>query len=66
MCIMALTVNTNMAAMSAANSLNSTQGSLADTLGRVSSGMRITKAADDAAKSWRDAMNAPIVPIPGS
>ena len=46
---MALTVNTNMAAMSAANSLNSTQGNLAETLGRVSSGMRITKAADDAA-----------------
>ena len=46
---MALTVNTNMAAMSAANSLNSTQGSLAETLGRVSSGLRITKAADDAA-----------------
>jgi flagellin len=49
MCIMALTVNTNMAAISAANTLNQTQGSLSDTLGRVSSGMRITKAADDAA-----------------
>jgi len=49
MCIMALTVNTNMAAISAANTLNSTQGSLSETLGRVSSGMRITKAADDAA-----------------
>jgi len=46
---MALTVNTNMAAISAANTLNSTQGSLSETLGRVSSGMRITKAADDAA-----------------
>jgi len=49
MCIMALTVNTNMAAISAANTLNQTQGSLSATLGRVSSGMRITKAADDAA-----------------
>ena len=46
---MALTVNTNMAAMSAANTLNNTQGSLSSTLSRVSSGMRITKAADDAA-----------------
>jgi flagellin len=49
MYIMALTVNTNMAAMSAANTLNNTQGSLSNTLSRVSSGMRITKAADDAA-----------------
>jgi flagellin len=49
MYIMALTVNTNMAAMSAANTLNNTQGSLSSTLSRVSSGMRITKAADDAA-----------------
>jgi len=46
---MALTVNTNMAALAAANSLNSTQGSLSNTLARVSSGLRITKAADDAA-----------------
>jgi flagellin len=49
MYIMALTVNTNMAAMSAANTLNNTQGSLSNTLSRVSSGMRINKAADDAA-----------------
>jgi flagellin len=37
--------------MSAANSLNSTQGSLKNTLARVSSGLRVTKAADDAAGS---------------
>jgi flagellin len=49
MCIMALTVNTNMAAIGAANTLNNTQGALSSTLARVSSGMRITKAADDAA-----------------
>ena len=49
MCIMALTVNTNMAAMAAANTLNSTQGALSNTLARVSSGLRVTKAADDAA-----------------
>jgi flagellin len=46
---MALTVNTNMAAMRASSSLNNTQGSLSSTLARVSSGLRITKAADDAA-----------------
>jgi flagellin len=49
MYIMALTVNTNMAAANAANALNLTQGSLSNTLARVSSGLRITKAADDAA-----------------
>lgn len=48
---MALTVNTNMAALGAANTLNSTQGSLSQTLARVSSGLRVTKAADDAAGS---------------
>ena len=48
---MALTVNTNMAALGAANTLNSTQGSLSQTLSRVSSGLRVTKAADDAAGS---------------
>ena len=46
---MALTVNTNMAAMAAANTLNNTQGALSNTLARVSSGLRVTKAADDAA-----------------
>jgi len=46
---MALTVNTNMAAMGAANTLNNTQGALSSTLARVSSGLRVTKAADDAA-----------------
>ncbi|MEC8192994.1 MAG: flagellin [Myxococcota bacterium] len=46
---MALTVNTNVTAMSAANTLNNTQGALSQTLARVSSGMRITRAADDAA-----------------
>jgi flagellin len=51
MYIMALTVNTNMAALRAANTLNSTQGSLSQTLSRVSSGLRVEKAADDAAGS---------------
>ncbi len=48
---MSLTVNTNLSAMTAANSLNSTQASLSNTLARVSSGLRVNKAADDAAGS---------------
>ena len=48
---MSLTVNTNLSALSAANNLNRTQGQLSLTLSRVSSGMRVTKAADDAAGS---------------
>lgn len=48
---MSLTVNTNLSAMSAANSLNTTQGNLSATLARISSGYRVTKAADDAAGS---------------
>jgi flagellin len=46
---MALTVRTNLSAMNAANSLSNTQNSLSNTLGRISSGMRINSAADDAA-----------------
>ena len=38
-----------MAAMRASNTLNNTQGALSSTLSRVSSGLRVTKAADDAA-----------------
>ena len=48
---MALTVNTNVTALGAANTLNSTQGALSQTLARVSSGLRVTRAADDAAGS---------------
>jgi flagellin len=46
---MALTVNTNMASMNALNNLNRTNRSLSSTLGRVSSGLRINNASDDAA-----------------
>ncbi|HIA01591.1 MAG TPA: flagellin FliC, partial [Myxococcales bacterium] len=46
---MALTVNTNMASQRAANSLNNTMGNLSNTLSRISTGLRVTKAADDAA-----------------
>ena len=45
----ALTVNTNMASMNALNNLNRTNRSLSSTLGRVSSGLRINQAGDDAA-----------------
>jgi len=37
--------------MSAANSLNVTQSNLSQTLSRISTGLRVTKAADDAAGS---------------
>ena len=46
---MALTVRTNLSAMTAYNSLNTTSNALSSTLGRISSGMRITSASDDAA-----------------
>ena len=48
---MSLTVNTNLSALRAAGSLNVTQGKLSNTLARNSSGLRVTKAADDAAGS---------------
>ena len=48
---MSLTVNTNLASVRAANALNKTQSGLSNTLARVSSGLRVTKAADDAAGS---------------
>jgi len=48
---MSLTVNTNLSALRAAGSLNVTQGNLSNTLARISSGLRVTKAADDAAGS---------------
>lgn len=46
---MALTVNTNLASISALNNLNRTNRSLSATFGRISSGMRINQAGDDAA-----------------
>ena len=46
---MGLTVRTNLSAMSAYNSLSRTQSSLSGTLGRISSGLRVNSAADDAA-----------------
>ena len=48
---MALTVNTNLSALRASNALNSTQSNLSHTLAKISGGLRVTKAADDAAGS---------------
>ncbi len=46
---MALTVNTNITSLSAQTQLNRTTRSLGNTFERISSGLRINKAADDAA-----------------
>jgi flagellin len=46
---MALTVNTNIEAMDAARNLNTTENSLATSMQRLSSGLRINSAADDVA-----------------
>ena len=46
---MSFSINTNLASLSAQNALNSTQMSLNTTLQRLSSGLRINSAADDAA-----------------
>jgi len=46
---MALTVRTNIASLSAIHQLHKTQGSLTNSLERISSGLRVNRAADDAA-----------------
>jgi flagellin len=46
---MALTVRTNIVSIRASNRLNSTQNSLTSSLEKISSGLRINRAADDAA-----------------
>lgn len=46
---MALVLNTNIASINARNNLNGSQGLLAQSLQRLSSGLRINSAADDAA-----------------
>jgi len=46
---MALTVRTNIASLSAIHQLNRTQGSLTTSLERISSGLRVNRASDDAA-----------------
>ncbi len=46
---MSLTLNTNISSLTAQNNLNSSQASLSQALTRLSSGLRINSAADDAA-----------------
>jgi flagellin len=46
---MALVVNSNLTSLNALNNLNRTNSSLSSTMGRISSGLRINKAADDSA-----------------
>jgi len=46
---MALTVNTNTASINALNNLNKTNRSLSHNMSRISSGLRIATASDDAA-----------------
>ena len=46
---MALTVRTNGAALHSIKTLNKTQSALSKSLGRISSGLRVNKAADDSA-----------------
>ena len=46
---MAQTINTNVASLNAQRNLNASQGSLATSLQRLSSGLRINSAKDDAA-----------------
>lgn len=46
---MAMTINTNVASLNSQRNLNASQGSLATSLQRLSSGLRINSAKDDAA-----------------
>ena len=46
---MALTINTNIAALNAQRNLSTSQGALETSLRRLSSGLRVTSAKDDAA-----------------
>ena len=46
---MAMSIRTNLAAISSINSLSGTQKSLSSSLEKISSGLRINRAADDAA-----------------
>ncbi len=48
---MSLQINTNVAALNAHRNLSNTQNSLSSSLEKLSSGLRINRAADDAAYS---------------
>jgi flagellin len=47
--IMSMTINTNVASLNAQRNLNSSQSSLATSMQRLSSGLRVNSAKDDAA-----------------
>lgn len=47
--VMSLTINTNIMSLNAQRNLNSTQNALSTSMQRLSSGLRINSAADDAA-----------------
>jgi flagellin len=47
--IMALTINTNVASLNAQRNLNTSQGTLKTSMQRLSSGLRVNSAKDDAA-----------------
>src|SRR3954452_22948408 len=46
---MPMTINTNIASLNAQRNLDSSQGSLATSMQRLSSGLRVNSAKDDAA-----------------
>ena len=53
------TINTNISSLNAQRNLNTSQGSLATSMGRLSSGLRVNSAKDDAAGlAIADRMNA--------
>ena len=51
---MAMIINTNVAALNAQRNLSNTSGSMGKTLEKLSSGLRINRAGDDAAAVCRD------------
>ena len=58
---MSQTINTNVASLNAQRNLNSSQGSLATSMSRLSSGLRVNTAKDDAAGlAIAERMNAQI------
>ena len=46
---MAMSIRTNLAAINSVNTLSGTQKSLSSSLEKISSGLRINRASDDAA-----------------
>lgn len=60
---MALTLNTNLMALNASRNLNNHYNNLSTSVRRLSSGLRVTTAADDAAGlAIRELMRADITP----